>query len=71
MARAACAAESATLCAAEAKKVSVASIAYWLQFGWQIREGLFYALILAAPLVPLLDKLRPSARFLWPQPQKA
>ena len=51
--------------------VSVASIAYWLQFGWQIREGLFYALILAAPLVPLLDKLRPSDRFLWPQPQKA
>ncbi len=35
----------------------VAGAAYALQFGWQMREGLFYALALAAPLVPLLDRL--------------
>ena len=37
--------------------VVVAGGAYALQFGWQTREGLFYALALAAPLVPLLDRL--------------
>jgi Na+-transporting NADH:ubiquinone oxidoreductase subunit NqrB len=49
----------------------VAAIAYELQFGWQIREALFYALILAAPLTPLIDLWRPSRRFRWTNPQKA
>ncbi len=35
----------------------VAVTAFVLQFGWQVREGLFFALTLAAPLVPLLDRL--------------
>ena len=36
---------------------AVATLAFNLQFVWQVREGLFYALALAAPLVPLLDRL--------------
>jgi Na+-transporting NADH:ubiquinone oxidoreductase subunit NqrB len=49
----------------------VAAIAYELQFAWQIREGLFYALVLAAPLTPLIDRWRPSSRFRWINPQEA
>ncbi len=49
---------------------SVAALAYALQFGWQVREGLFYALALAAPLVPLLDRLarplHPGDRIMRP-----
>ncbi len=37
--------------------VTVAALAYELQFGWQLREGLFLALAAAAPLVPLIDHL--------------
>ena len=37
---------------------SVAALAYALQYGWQVREGLFYALALLAPAVPLLDRIR-------------
>ena len=37
--------------------VTVAAIAYQLQFGWQVREALFFALALSAPLVPLIDRL--------------
>ncbi len=44
---------------------AVAVIAYWLQFHWQVREGLFYALALAAPLTVLLDRWRPAPRFRW------
>lgn len=36
---------------------SVAVLAYALQYGWQVREGLFYALALLAPAVPLLDRI--------------
>ena len=36
---------------------SVAGLAYALQYGWQVREGLFYALALLAPAVPLLDRI--------------
>ena len=36
---------------------AVAALAFHLQFVWQVREGFFYALALAAPLVPLLDRL--------------
>jgi hypothetical protein len=46
--------------------VIAALLAYWLQFGWQVREGLFYALVLAAPLVPVIDCLRPGETFRWP-----
>jgi Na+-transporting NADH:ubiquinone oxidoreductase subunit NqrB len=44
---------------------AVAAIAYELQFRFQIREGLFYALIIVAPLTPVLDTWRPAARFRW------
>ena len=37
-----------------------------LQFVWQVREGFFYALALAAPLVPLLDRLPAPAPPLSP-----
>lgn len=43
----------------------VAVVAYELQFGWQIREGLFYALALTSPLTPLIDLWRPGTRFRW------
>jgi Na+-translocating ferredoxin:NAD+ oxidoreductase RnfD subunit len=49
----------------------VAAVAYELQFGWQIREGLFYALILASPCIPLIDLWRPARRFRWINPQEA
>ena len=35
----------------------VAVVAYMLQFRFQVREGLFFALALSAPLVPLIDRL--------------
>ncbi len=35
----------------------VAVLAYALQYGWQVREGLFYALAALAPAVPLLDRI--------------
>ena len=36
---------------------AVATLAFNLQFVWQVRAGFFYALALAAPVVPLLDRL--------------
>ncbi len=51
---------------------SVAAIAHLLMFRWQLREGLFYALIAAAPLTPLLDRAAPARRFTWAtSPQEA
>ncbi len=51
---------------------SVAALAHLLMFRWQLREGMFYALIAAAPLTPLLDWAAPAARFTWsPTPQEA
>ena len=44
---------------------SVAALAHLLMFRWQLREGLFYALIAAAPLTPLLDRAAPAPRFTW------
>ncbi len=41
--------------------VVVAGLAYGLQFHWQMREGFFYALALAAPLVPLIDRVTAHA----------
>ena len=47
----------------------VAVLAVELQYRWQIRTGLFYALAIASPLVPIIDRLRPAARFRWTAPQ--
>ena len=51
---------------------SVAAVAHVLMFRWQLRYALFYALIAAAPLTPLLDRAAPARRFTWsPSPQEA
>ena len=50
----------------------VASIGFIIQFGFYNAAGIILALILTAPLVPLIDKLCPAGRYHWPQfnPQK-
>ena len=51
---------------------AVAAVAHLLMFRWQLRAGMFYALIAAAPLTPLLDRAAPARRFTWaPTPQEA
>ncbi len=45
--------------------MSVALLAYWLQFRWQLRPALFFALAAISPLTPLIDRLLPAPRFLW------
>jgi Na+-transporting NADH:ubiquinone oxidoreductase subunit NqrB len=47
--------------------VAVAGLAYWLQFRWQLRPALFFALAAMSPLTPLLDWLLPAPRFAWRQ----
>lgn len=53
--------------------MAVAALGYWLQFRWQLRPGLYFALVALSPLTPLLDWLLPAARFTWrtqsPQPK--
>jgi Na+-transporting NADH:ubiquinone oxidoreductase subunit NqrB len=44
---------------------AVAALGYWLQFRWQLRTGLFFALFALSPLTPLLDRLLPAPRFAW------
>ena len=49
----------------------VAALGHLLQFRWQVREGLFYALMTVAFLTPLLDMAAPRRRFTWaPIPQE-
>jgi len=43
----------------------VAGIAYTIQFVYYVPNGAILALILAAPLVPLLDMLMQGRRYLW------
>jgi Na+-transporting NADH:ubiquinone oxidoreductase subunit NqrB len=45
--------------------VSVAGLAYWLQFRWQLRPALFYALAVMSPLTPVIDRVLPTPRFAW------
>lgn len=45
--------------------VAVAGLGYWLQFRWQLRPALFFALAALSPLSPLLDWLLPAPRFTW------
>lgn len=53
--------------------MAVAALGYWLQFRWQLRPGLYFALVALSPLSPLLDWLLPAPRFTWrpqsPQPK--
>ena len=44
---------------------AVAGLGYWLQFRWQLRPGLYFALFALSPLTPLLDRLLPAPRFAW------
>ena len=43
----------------------VAGLAYYLQFAWQVRTGLFYALVFVSLTTPLLDRVLPAQRFRW------
>jgi enediyne biosynthesis protein E5 len=45
--------------------VAVAVLGWWLQWKWQMRPGLLYALVLCCPLTPLLDMIFKANRFLW------
>ncbi len=45
--------------------VAVAVLAHVLQFGWQIRQGLYFALMTVAFFTPLLDAVLPARRFIW------
>ncbi len=44
---------------------AVAVLGWWLQWRWQMRPGLLYALVLCCPLTPLLDYLFKAKRFIW------
>ncbi len=50
---------------------AVALLAYHLQFAHQIRPGMFLALFLLSPIVPLIDAALPAARFAWNRPKEA
>jgi len=47
---------------------AVAALGHWLAFFEQLREALYLALFLLAPMVPLLDRLLPARRFAWAGP---
>jgi Na+-transporting NADH:ubiquinone oxidoreductase subunit NqrB len=51
--------------------MAAAAIGYHLQFRWQVREGLFYALAAVSLATPLIDRWRPSTRFAWSSPREA
>jgi enediyne biosynthesis protein E5 len=44
---------------------AVAALAYWLQFRWQLRPALLYALAALSPLTPVIDWFFPAVRFVW------
>ena len=44
----------------------VAVVGYVLQYHFYVNEGLFYALAVCAPLVPLLNRWLPGDRYVWP-----
>lgn len=45
--------------------LGVVGFAGWVQFGLFMPNGLLYALAVASPFTPLVDKLLPSRRFQW------
>jgi Na+-transporting NADH:ubiquinone oxidoreductase subunit NqrB len=47
---------------------AVALLAHELLFRWQVREGVFYALVLVSCATPILDRILPGPRFAWPRP---
>ena len=44
---------------------AVAALAYHLQFVWQVRTGLFYALAAVSLVTPIIDMLLRAPRFRW------
>lgn len=46
--------------------MAVAAGAAWVHFGLFRPNGFLWALVVAAPLVPVLDRLRPAVRYVWP-----
>lgn len=47
---------------------AVSALAYHLLFAWQLRPGLYYALVSVSCLTPLIDLLLPARRFRWQRP---
>ncbi len=44
----------------------VATVGFTIQFGFYNAAGIILALILCAPVVPLIDRILPSGRYHWP-----
>lgn len=44
---------------------AVASLGYLMQFNYQIREGVFYALTLICLITPVIDMVLKDKRFFW------
>lgn len=42
-----------------------AALAYHLMFAWQLRPGLYFALMAVSCLTPAIDALLPAVRFRW------
>lgn len=47
--------------------VMVAILGFTIQFAFYNAAGIILALILTAPIVPLIDKLLPAGRYQWPR----
>jgi Na+-transporting NADH:ubiquinone oxidoreductase subunit NqrB len=48
--------------------VAVAGCAHWLAFFMQMRPALYVALFALSPLILLIDRILPAARFAWNAP---
>ena len=44
---------------------AVAGVAHWLMFTWQVRPGLYFALVGVSCLTPLIDLALPGQQFRW------
>ena len=44
----------------------VAGVGFTIQFGFYNAAGIILALILCAPIVPLIDRILPAGRYVWP-----
>jgi Na+-transporting NADH:ubiquinone oxidoreductase subunit NqrB len=47
--------------------IMVATLGFTIQFAFYNAAGIILALILTAPLVPLIDRIFPSGRYHWPK----
>lgn len=47
--------------------ILVASVGFTIQFAFYNAAGIILALILTAPIVPLIDRLIPGGRYHWPE----